>query len=555
MTRRSTPLDKLDRLVGSLVEGGREADPDFFESYLILACAVRESGGNDAVDQLLLGYLDSAVRKFGQLKQVHEELGELVERITATPWHTARFLRLMDAEGGPRALLVIAGALHLLAVAPDVEAAALATGDLVFLNGERSLVVGRCDDGGVTNGETAVFESMTDDGRLIVSCRDESLVVSAGGKLDASALKAGQRVRWDRSCWMALEHLSGEAADLFISDDVPDIGADQIGGLHEAYESLLAAVSSRVLSPELLKAYGIDGRRSILLHGCPGGGKTLMCKVVTSRIQALSGRKCAFAVVRPSEFESSYVGETQARIRGCFQRLRELARERIVILVLDEVDSLGRIRGNHNAHHSDSFLMAFMAELDGFVSRGEITVISTTNRKDSLDPALLERLAEVDIAVPRPDAAAAREILGIHLPERLRFADGDQGKRHEIIETVISRLYSAGDSEAVAKVQFRDASSRTVCARELMSGRTLAQLCLRVSESAMLREASGGPPGILRSDAHLAVDEVFAKLRTTLTLHNIHAHIRDMPQDLDVVRVEPVVRKADRAHRYLRVAS
>ena len=49
----------------------------------------------------------------------------------------------------------------------------------------------------------------------------------------------------------------------------------------------------------------------------------------------------------------------------------------------------GRIRGGAVNHHADRFLGALLAELDGFDSRSNVAIISASNRKDLIDPALL----------------------------------------------------------------------------------------------------------------------------------------------------------------------
>jgi hypothetical protein len=83
-----------------------------------------------------------------------------------------------------------------------------------------------------------------------------------------------------------------------------------------------------------------------------------------------------------------------------------------------------------------------------------------------------------------------------------------------------------------------------VAARELASGRTLKQVCMAAREAAFLRAVSGGDPGVCRADVEKAVLDAMDRLRTTLTPRNVRAHLHDLPQDLDVVSVEPIVSKA-----------
>jgi hypothetical protein len=51
-----------------------------------------------------------------------------------------------------------------------------------------------------------------------------------------------------------------------------------------------------------------------------------------------------------------------------------------------------------------------------------------------------------------------------------------------------------------------------------------------------------------------AVAEAIEKLGTTLSRLNVRSYLPDLPQDVDVVSVEPVVRKVSRLERYRHVA-
>ena len=51
-----------------------------------------------------------------------------------------------------------------------------------------------------------------------------------------------------------------------------------------------------------------------------------------------------------------------------------------------------------------------------------------------------------------------------------------------------------------------------------------------------------------------AVSEAIVRLSTLLTSYNARAHLRDLPQDIDVVAVEPIVRRVAHNHQYLNVA-
>jgi len=279
---------------------------------------------------------------------------------------------------------------------------------------------------------------------------------------------------------------------------------------------------------------------------------SLLVRIAASEVTRLSGRRCRFAVVKPAEWESPWVGETQRNIRECFKGLREAAADGCAILFLDEIEAVGRTRGSVVGHHSDKFLAAFLAELDGFEGRGNVAIVAATNRKDLLDPALLERLSDTEIHVRRPDRRGARAIFRIHLPESLPFAAN--ATRDEIVDAAVARFYSPNASNELAVLRFRDGKARTVLAHELGSGRTYEQICRAARRAAFLRDVRSGERGLSLADVEDAIALAFERLATTLTPHNARAYLSDLPQDVDVVSAEPIVRRVGRPHRYLNAA-
>jgi SpoVK/Ycf46/Vps4 family AAA+-type ATPase len=259
-------------------------------------------------------------------------------------------------------------------------------------------------------------------------------------------------------------------------------------------------------------------------------------------------------VVKPGEWEDPFVGVTQQKIRNCFDALRRASEMGMVLLFLDEIETIGRIRGGLAAHHADKFLGALLAEIDGFADRSNVAIITATNRKDLVDPALLERLSDVEISVRRPDMAGAREIFGIHLPKTIPYSSNGTTSgeaRQQIIDAAVARFYSPNADNGLCQLRLRDGKTRTIVARELASGRCIEQVCRAARVQAYNRDASGGEAGLRLTDMESALSDAMEKLASTLTRANVHAYISDLPQDVDVVSVEPIIRKVQRSYRYL----
>ena len=555
MARRNAEIPPYDRIV--LTTG---PDAPSLEEKVRLIQEVRAQSPHHSfeVDTFLIEQIAQQREGLRVAQAQQDEFKALVQKIFLPPWHPAVFLKAETTHAGERALVIYAGARRVVTLSDKVELSSLTPGDEVFLGKDLNLIVAKSPWGMPRCGETAVFERHTADGRLVLRQRDEEIVVDAGPLEDKIELRLGDHVRWDRQAWMAFERIESADGRQFLLNEIPNVARAAVGGQDANLETLISSLAPVFTSPVKANLYGLGGRRSILLVGPPGCGKTLMTRVGISELSSLSGVRCRFGAVKPSEWESPWVGETQANVRNCFKALREAAEDGFAVLFLDEIEAIGRIRGEAAGQHGDKFLAAFLAELDGFSQRGNVAIISATNRKDMVDPALLERLSDVEIEVKRPDMEGAQAIFGIHLPETLPYSPNGTAAastRHEIIESAVSRLYSPNATEnEISVLRFRDGKRRVVTARELASGRLFEQICRAAKQAAFLRDVRGEEPGLRVSDINEAVADAIQRLGSTLNVRNARAYLHDLPQDVDVVSAEPVVHRPARSHRYLNVA-
>ncbi len=219
-----------------------------------------------------------------------------------------------------------------------------------------------------------------------------------------------------------------------------------------------------------------------------------------------------------------------------------------VVLFLDELEAIGRTRGHTMGYHGDKHTAALLAELDGFADRGGVAVIAATNRKDLIDPALLERLSDIEVVVPRPNREAAKQIFRVHLGEDLPFSpNGSQASatRHEAIDVALTRIFGPNSENILSTMKFRDGSQRTVAANELVSGRLIEQICRAARQRAFVRDVKHDESGIRVADVEQAVADTLRRMATTLTVHNARAYLTDLPQDLDLISVQPIIRRIE----------
>lgn len=196
---------------------------------------------------------------------------------------------------------------------------------------------------------------------------------------------------------------------------------DDVAGIGDAKVELQEVVDF-FRKPERFRASGSRIPRGVLLCGPPGTGKTLLARAVAGEAGV------SFLSLNASEFVEMFVGVGASRVRDLFSTARSMSP---AIIFIDEIDSVGRIRGGAKGNDErDQTLNQMLSEMDGFDSDSQVIVMAATNRKDILDPALI-RPGRFDrsVFVPLPDYNGRIEILKVHLAPRAHDPEIDL---HEI---------------------------------------------------------------------------------------------------------------------------
>ena len=183
---------------------------------------------------------------------------------------------------------------------------------------------------------------------------------------------------------------------------------DDVAGIDEAKNELVEVVNF-LKNPEKYTRLGGTAPKGVLLVGSPGTGKTLLARAVAGEAQV------PFFSMSGSEFVEMIVGVGAARVRDLFQEARKQAP---AIIFIDEIDSIGRARGQTvlgGASEQEQTLNQILTELDGFSSREGVIVLAATNQPESLDKALL-RAGRFDrrVFVNLPDKAGREAIYKVH---------------------------------------------------------------------------------------------------------------------------------------------
>jgi proteasome-associated ATPase len=548
------PAELVRERLASVLESSLPVEDKLRHLDVLRSAATPEEIDRFFVDRI--GHLNGGLRS---AQEHQEKLSELLEKLTAPPYFPGVHVSTLETESGSRAAVRLGSELRVVALGDEVAESDLTPGDEVLLANERNVIVGKSETSCFRCGEVATFSHFLDSGRCVVKARDEELVLVAGAALRAAQLAAGDQVRVDRAVGLAFEKVERSRGDEYFLQETPQESFANIGGLDREIEQIKRVFELHCFNRDVVHKYRLKRKRSILLYGPSGTGKTMLARATANWLAQLSKHgRCRFGAPKPGSLCSMWYGMTEQNIRDIFRVAREAAADKPevpTVLFFDEIDSLGSMRGESFHRIDDRVLDAFMAELSGLEDRGNVVVVAATNLLSLLDTALVRngRLGDLVLKIPRPNRRAAREIFHRHMPSEIPYAcngEGPEAARQAIIDSAVSQIYAANEDSELAHLTFRDGKRRVVRASEMVNGAEIASIAQAAVERACLRESQNGDSGVELHDVLAGVASFLEKSTRLLTPSNCRHYLEDLPQDVDVVRVEPVQRRVRNPYRY-----
>lgn len=160
--------------------------------------------------------------------------------------------------------------------------------------------------------------------------------------------------------------------------------------LSKETEEKIARIEKEFLARERLSHFGLQPRRRILFHGCPGCGKSMSAERIAWNI-GLPFLKVKFEAV-----VSSYLGESASNLSKLFESIKSFS----CVLLLDEFDFIAKSRdGKHDIGEMHRVVNILLNVLEDFSGPG--LIIATTNLEGAIDKAIFRRFDDI-IELPKP---------------------------------------------------------------------------------------------------------------------------------------------------------
>ncbi len=547
-----------------------------------------ETDPQQAVAQALAARLagEKARSSTAEVMQSVEALQGMLERLLQGRPLLCRLENVTGShETEARATVTLGGQLRELAVHPDVDLEALGAlmpWHYVCVHPQEMVVTGYRDDPALfarAQGDLVEFLGWADESRDLVRVSylgNEERIVALAPTLRGIELHAPARLvlQRDDDRWV-IEVVPQERRESRFEVPVETIttSLDDLAGLDSVKERLIEDLVLRILRPEVLERFAVKPMRGLILESHkPGQGKTALIRAFAAFVRDL-GQKHDFDVclyfVPPGALKTVWHGGDAKLVRedlcGAIRarQMRPRTRPLFQLIVLDEIDSLGKRGGEMMSSAQNDALTALLSEMDGLVQwegapgepRAEMLWVGMTNRIDLVDVAV-SRPGRFDSVLPMPEPTleSAEAVMAVYATSRAWYLDGTvhDALEEEIIRSGFLRpaLNQVFD-EPVLRYSTEGQSGVSVTAGRLMSNAHYEAAMNTAKRRAAVRDLRGvGIPAVALEDVIEALlEEAHSAARRMSADHGTLARELEVPGH--ITRAELVATDEPRPHRYL----
>ncbi len=143
-----------------------------------------------------------------------------------------------------------------------------------------------------------------------------------------------------------------------------------VAGIKDVKEELEEIIDF-LKEPQKYRDLDIRLPKGVLLVGPPGVGKTLISKAVAGEANV------PFFYQSGASFVHIYVGMGAKRVSELFKKAKQMAPS---IVFIDEIDAVGKSRGEFRNDEREATLNQLLTEMDGFEDSSGVIVIGATNK-------------------------------------------------------------------------------------------------------------------------------------------------------------------------------
>ncbi len=557
---------------------------------LMLHFCFERGGSGDEVLKSILSDARSPENQESIFKQKTDELAGLIEQMKKGPLRQGPFMRMLEGSGlGARAQVLLEDGASAYVVVPDAELAdSLRVGDGVLLESQGSAVLFR-DAILPGTGEAARLERCLDTNRIEVSLHgDERRIVLASAllmdRIGAGEVTPGRQVLVCPRRNLAFDAVPG--ADGFAHfrylcrETPPDVRLDRDLGAPPGYVTdLLEHVRLELTRPELRRRYRLPRCVTTLLSGVSGTGKSYSLLALWRELYEAMAEVTDVAVhelpprvfrLRTSEILSKWLGDSEKHLARFFDEVEAVAAEPFqapdgatytlpVLVVLEEIDGLGRARG-HEAN-LDRILTTMLRRLDPArpdLQDRFILFVATTNVADQVDPALLRRVSG---RVERFGRLRRRDFIAVletHLRGRplRRNGSGSVDALHGILADVAGWLFGDRDADpGQVDVSYQGSANPDRKYRRDFLTASVVDRAVQAASARAVREEEAGShePGVTAGMVMDEIDRVVRGIVEQLQPSNVRQHV-DIPDGVRVATVRRVPQASVQPHHLERVA-